>query len=394
MILSFVLLLWCQCYGVIMMTSGSGSGSGSGSWEWSGNASGDSDAAEDVYDDQSGTVRSKIPSSSVRAGEISFEGIIKESLGLLIGELGSPVDLREMLDKYYFTGKKSMSIWPKAIEDTSKTYGLTFNERDLTDFQNDIKKIYQNMMYCDEKLSKHDKKHRVEHAECYETVYEIISEGDVDFGFPTGSLSGTARILNLNIAFNLLRLLYLELSQQLALVIGLQPMNVTKNIYTVAEDVVNKYKLVEKVALEARTQQIGNVEICSVQEILFEEFPGTCEASSKIEEDDVTVAGSTSQDPFKQKFRAKIMDKNSDEEVCNEAMSTTPQKDAEAVKSELREICKEKKATYVNKVTKEMKQHISRRSGLISEELPKLWRKKQKTLKKLKAELDSKISQS
>lgn len=373
------------------------SGGGSGSWEWSGSGSGSGSEnngnAGELEED--GTTRSEIPASSnVRAGEITFEGIINESLELIVGELGSPVDLREILDKYYFTGKKSMSVWPKALEETSTQYGLSFNERDLSDCQNIIRKIYQNMMFCDEKLSKHDKQHRIKHAQCYETVYEIVSEGEVDFGFPTGSHAGTARILDMNMAYSLLKLLYLELSQQLALVVGLQPMNITKNIYTVAEDIVSKYKSVEKIAVEARTQQVGNVEICSVQDILFEEFPGTCEASSKIEEDDVTVAGGTSQDPFKQKFRAKVVDKKGGKEVCNEAMSTSPNKDAEAVKSELREKCKEKKKAYVDKLTKEIKEYLTRRSGLISNELPKLWRRKQKTLKKLKAELDNKISKN
>lgn len=364
--------------------------SNSGSWEWSGSGSeesgsGENDNTEDL---------SEPTTITRRRIETTFVSIVKDSLDMLIGELGSPVEIRQLLDKNYFTGRKSMSIWAKAIEETKDTYGLSFNERDLSDFQSNIRRIYEKMMFCDEKLSKHDKKHRINHARCYEKVYSVVTEGETDFGFPTSSKAGVSRILDLNIAYNLMKLLYLELSQQLALVIGLQPMNITRNIYLTAEDIVNKYKTVEQIALDARIQQVSSVKICSVQEIFFAEFDGTCESDDKNEENEFTVAGNTSEDPFKQRLRAKVIDRKDGTEVCNILMSTNPQEDEETVRKSLRKKCNSQKKTYVKKLTEEMKTFVSHRSGAVFQELPKLWRGKEKTLKKMKSDLDKKISGS
>lgn len=282
------------------------------------------------------------------------------------------------MNKHFFTGEKAMSIWPKAIEETEELYTFDFQERDLADMQSVLRKIYQNVLDCDSVLQK-SKRKEIDlqvHSQCYVAIYDIILNGKVQFGFPQGTDVGKARILSLNIAYNMMRLLFLQMTQNLAMKADLNPLRVTKPIIDTAVELTNYYGRAEKAANVTRFSAVGPVKVCSQVTIFYKDFDDHCSPETAAY-DDLQVSGGSSRSIFEKKVKVSVTDNTNGEVICEVQQVIIK----ESSISKMKEKCEKARARYMNKLENEMAKYFAERTQSITKALPLLWGRSKKKLK-------------
>lgn len=322
----------------------------------------------------------------------TYPSIINASIDILLEDRPKPEKIRNVLMKYYFTDKESMSIWPKAIKDTEKTLNLEFDERQLSEMENDVKIIYRRLLECE---LLHGKKKKRLFAKCCLTLGDYIDDGFTDFGYPRSNIEAQARLLQMNVAYNMMSLLLLRMSQRIADSAGVKSFSAAKSIFDIAENVVSSVRTVTKETIDARIQAVSQIEICLMEEVLWQEFQVSCEfrqdtsdqARTKREVDTGAGIGGTS-DKFSQRYRAKVIDAVTKKEVCNLELSTSKNMDKAAVKAELTKKCAKLRDTYARKVKTDIKNFYSGCTLPVAEYLPKLWKSDTSRLKQIKTKLD------
>jgi len=369
---SLVLLLLASLLLVLCVQCDSGEGeSGSGEEE---------DAADDVFS---------------QAGEkISFLDIIDLSVAHMVNSTDAK-EKGDLLNRYFFTVKKDDSIWPKAIKETEKMTKVDFGERELADMENAIKHVYQRILECNLNNAGQKKKSKKGKAKdlvkCYMTLGEFIDDGFLDFGYPRGTLKGQAHMFEMNMAYNVMVLLiYHMLSGMEQAAMNMNSFETQLQFYRVAESLTLAVEEAAANSVAVRVEKISPIEICNIQEALWQEFPVGCEGG-RTKRDLGAVRGiGGSSDLFKQKFRATVKDEVTGETICQKEMTTCEEKDSDDVKKELRQQCREARNEYVKKTKLETQNYYEQRGAPVVKELPKLWGNSKAKLSQVKEELEKK----
>lgn len=361
--------------------------------------SGDAESGEESGDNEEISKRNQIsPGYAVipliRSINPTYPEILNASVRLFLTDTTDEAEIKDLLQKYYFTEKKAMSIWPKAIDETVKTLNSEFSERELFEMENDIKSIYRRMLECDllvenKRKKKLSTKLRRRYAKCYLTLRDYIDDGFTDFGFPRGTIEGQAHILQMSLAYNVMSLLVLRMSQVIAEKANVQPMRAAKAIFDIADNLVTSVKTVTKDTIDARIQAISQIEICLMQDVLWQEFQVSCEFRMKRDVETAAGIGGPA-DKFQRKYRAKVTDEVTKKEVCNMALTTDATNDKDAIKAKLTKSCAKLRDSYARTVKKDIQDFYAKRTLLVVEELPKLWSSDRKKLDEIKASLRSK----
>jgi len=371
---SLVLLLLGSILLLLTVTVHSESGEGeSGSGE-------EEDAADDVFS---------------QAGEkISFLDIIELSVAHMVNSTDAK-EKGDLLNRYFFTVKKEDSVWPKAIKETEKITKVDFGERELADMENAIKHVYQRILECNLNNAGQKKKSKKGKAKdlvkCYMTLGEFIDDGFLDFGYPRGTLKGQAHMFEMNMAYNVMVLLiYHMLSGMEQAAMNMNSFETQLQFYRVAESLTLAVEEAAANSVAVRVEAISPIEICNIQEALWQEFPVGCEGGrTKRDLGAVRGIGGTA-DLFKQKFRATVVDEVTGETICQKEMTTSEEKDSDDVKKELRQQCRDARNEYVKKTKSETENYYDQRGAPVVKELPKLWGNSKAKLSQVKEELEKK----
>ena len=318
----------------------------------------------------------------------TFTDIIDLSIRQIITSNDAKRD-GEILDKYYFTDKKKISIWPKIIKETEKTTNEEFEERELADMENAVKNIYRRMLECDlNTASQKDKKDKAKDlVRCYKTLNEFIADGFVDFSYPRGTMRGHAHMFEMNMAYNVMVLLIYHMISSMSLSAKLDSFSTQIQFYKIAEGFVESIDIVSKNSIDVRLSAISPIEICEIQEVLWQEFTGQCESRVKREIDKVHGIGGSA-NVFQQKYRAKVTDDITGKEICYKEETSSTTKNSKKMKTELTKVCFRKRESYINKIRKEITEYYNERASAVTKDLPKLWGSDKLKLTKVKEELE------
>jgi hypothetical protein len=323
----------------------------------------DEDVADDVF--------------SAEGEKISFLDIIELSVAHMVNSTDAK-EKGDLLNRYFFTVKKGDSIWPKAIKETEKMTKLDFAERELADMENAIKHVYQRILECNLNNAGQKKKSKKGKAKdlvkCYMTLGEFIDDGFLDFGYPRGTLKGQAHMFEMNMAYNVMVLLiYHMLSGMEQAAMNMNSFETQLQFYRVAESLTLAVEEAAANSVAVRVESISPVEVCNIQEALWQEFPVGCDGG-RAKRDVGAVRGiGGSADLFKQKFRATVTDDVTGETICQKEMTTCEEKDATDVKKELRQQCRQARQEYIKQTKAETETYYQQRAAPVVKELPKLW---------------------
>jgi len=342
--------------------------------------SGEDDAAEEIF--------------SQKGEKISFLDIIELSVAHMVNSTDAK-EKGDLLNRYFFTVKKEDSVWPKAIKETEKITKVDFGERELADMENAIKHVYQRILECNLNNAGQKKKSKKGKAKdlvkCYMTLAEFIDDGFLDFGFPRGTLKGQAHMFEMNMAYNVMVLLiYHMLSGMEQAAMNMNSFETQLQFYRVAESLTLAVEEAAANSVAVRVDAISPIEICNIQEALWQEFPVGCDGG-RTKRDLGAVRGiGGSADLFKMKFRATVTDEVTGETICQKEMITNEEKDVDDVKKELRQQCREARNEYLKKVKAETETYYEQRAAPVAKELPKLWGNSKAKLSQVKEELEKK----
>lgn len=342
--------------------------------------SGEDDAAEEIF--------------SQKGEKISFLDIIELSVAHMVNSTDAK-EKGDLLNRYFFTVKKEDSVWPKAIKETEKITKVDFGERELADMENAIKHVYQRILECNLNNAGQKKKTKKGKAKdlvkCYMTLAEFIDDGFLDFGFPRGTLKGQAHMFEMNMAYNVMVLLiYHMLSGMEQAAMNMNSFETQLQFYRVAESLTLAVEEAAANSVAVRVDAISPIEICNIQEALWQEFPVGCDGG-RTKRDLGAVRGiGGSADLFKMKFRATVTDEVTGETICQKEMITNEEKDVDDVKKELRQQCREARNEYLKKVKAETETYYEQRAAPVAKELPKLWGNSKAKLSQVKEELEKK----
>jgi len=320
--------------------------------------------------------------AAVRSATATYNDILDGSLKMITGKLEDPIKIRKFLNKHFFTNKVTMSIWAKAIKETELFYNFEFQEYDLAVLQDTLRNIYKNILDCDGDLERSvkKKKHLIQHSKCYTNIHAIIVAGQVEFGLPTGSEVGQARILSINIAYNLMKLLFLQMTQNLVMNVGLNPLAITKPIIDSAVEMINQYENVGSSVNSTRLSAIGTVRVCTEATFFFNEFDDNC-SPEPVKQDMLLYVGGSTSALFEKQIKVSVKDTMSGTDVCSMEMKTTPQNPKEKIASEMKAKCEKARASYTNKIDRKIQEYLSERTQKIIKALPTLWGRSKKKLK-------------
>jgi len=325
--------------------------------------------------------------------ELSFKDIINLSIRQVVSSNDAKKD-GEILDKYYFTDKKEMSIWPKIIKETEKVTNSEFEERELADMENSVKNIYRRMLECDlnNAAEKKSKKKEKDLVKCYKTLGEFIADGFVDFSLPRGTIEGHAHMFEMNVAYNVMVLLIYHMISSMSISAQMNSFTTQIQFYKIAEGFVESMEIVSKSSIDVRLQSVSLIEICEVQEVLWQEFTGLCETRDSVRDKrdaDLIHGIGGSSNVFGQKYRATVTDDVTGEDICYEESSAKTAKTSSKVKDDLTKTCSKQRKKYVSKLEKEITEYYTERSSAITKELPKLWGSDKAKLAQVKEELEN-----
>lgn len=333
------------------------------------------------------------------AEKVSFLDIIELSISHMVNGSNAK-EKGELLNEYFFTTEKEDSIWPKVIKETEKITKVEFKERELADMENAIKHIFQRILECNlSNTGKKGKNQKNEKAKdlvkCYLTLGEFIEDGFVDFGFPRGTISGQTHMFEMNMAYNVMVLLFYHmLSGMEQAAMSMNSFETQLQFYRIAESFVLATEDVSQNAVDFRLEAISQPEICNIREALWQEFPVDCESSGTInagrKRRDISNVGGIggSADVFKHTYRAQVKDTITGEIVCNNRGTTDEKNDAKSVKEGLRSGCTKERDNYLHKAKAEAERFYGQRARPVLKELPKLWGSSKTNLSKVKEELE------
>jgi hypothetical protein len=158
--------------------------------------------------------------------------------------------------------------------------------------------------------------------------------------------------------------------------------------YRVAESLTLAVEEAAANSVAVRVEAISPVEICNIQEALWQEFPVGCDGG-RTKRDVGAVRGiGGSADLFKQKFRATVVDDVTGETICQKELTTSDEKDARDVKKELRQQCREARTEYIKKTRAETETFYDQRAAPVVKDLPKLWGNSKAKLSQVQEELE------
>merc|ERR1719357_13530 len=110
------------------------------------------------------------------------------------------------------------------------------------------------------------------------TLAEFIDDGFLDFGFSRGTLKGQAHMFEMNMAYNVMVLLiYHMLSGMEQAAMNMNSFETQLQFYRVAESLTLAVEEAAANSVSVRVEAISPIEICNIQEALWQEFPVGCE---------------------------------------------------------------------------------------------------------------------
>jgi len=378
--------------------SGMGSGSSESGDAESGSESGDS---EDLNkrssiafngDNMNFYQRSMPERRTRRSTNVTYPDIINKTLEAITDEETTAKELRELFFTYFCTDNKDLSIWPKAVTETEEMLGLEFSERELFECENDVKSICRRFLECElhEKNQKKKKAKPKVIARCFLSLVEYIDDGFTDFALPRGSVEGQAHMFQMHMSYQLMSLLLLKYAEKVAKAAGVSYMRAASSVVEISENLVNQTKIVTKNTIDARLQAISQIEICLMQEVLWQEFQVSCEFRIKKRSLDAGAGIGGEKDIFKRRYRAKVVDYVTQEEICNKAMTTSENMDDDEVKEKLTKICTVKRDLHAKQKHEEITAFYASRSLPVAQNVCKLWSCNDQKLSKMKANLNTK----
>ena len=240
-----------------------------------------------------------------------------------------------------------------------------------------LRNIHKFVLECDEDLaaSKFKKRDLEKHTRCYANIYDVIQNGDIYFGLPPQSDVAKARILSLNIGYNLFKLLFLQMCKSLCVKSGLDSSVISKPFFEESMRLVEHYDKVGKSVNITRLSRVGPVKVCTRDTIFFRDFDDHCSPITELV--DLGMAGgiSTTNDAsaiFETKYRITVTDEqNTGKTICD--IEKTSPKDSELEKSKME--CENKRKRYVNKLGHKIENYLENSVDLVTDSLSKLFQK-------------------
>ena len=273
-----------------------------------------------------------------------------------------------------------MSIWPKAIDEAEQMFHVKFTERDLADMQSFLRDTYQYMLTCDDNLRESAKKNidLKKHVQCYVEIYNVVQTGKLFFGLPADSDIGKTRILSLNMAYSMMKMLYLHMSKLLSAKADLNPLVIAKPILDTSVRLVNHYNRIGDAVNASILSGVSAVKTCVRETIFFREFNDHCSPVVNMQ-DALTISGGSTRSLFDHKYRVTVTDETTGETIC-ELIKQSP---TDAELSKMKKDCGNKRNKHIDKLMQKMSSYLKERTEVITEALQKLWGKNKKKLKSI-----------
>lgn len=229
-------------------------------------------------------------------------------------------------------------------------------------------------------------------VKCYKTLGEYIADGFVDFSLPRGTMEGHAHMFEMNVAYNVMVLLIYHMISSMSIKANMNSFSTQIQFYKIAEGFVESMEIVSASSIDVRLAAVSPIEICEVQEVLWQEFTGQCETrdSSRAKRDAELVHGiGGSSNVFGQKYRASVTDDVTGEDICFKEANAKTAKSSGKIKSDLTKTCTKERDDYVTKLKKDITEYYNERSSAITKELPKLWGSDKAKLARVQEELET-----
>ncbi|XP_066918642.1 uncharacterized protein [Clytia hemisphaerica] len=309
---------------------------------------------------------------------VGFTDILKSSLDMITSRNEDPVPVRQFLNKHFFTNDKDMSIWSKAIDEAEQLFHVKFTERDLADMQGFLRDTYQYMLTCDDNLreSKRKSLDLKKHVQCYVEIYNVVQSGKLFFGLPADTDIGKTRILSLNMAYSMMKMLYLQMSKLLSAKADLNPLVIAKPMLDTSVRLVNHYNRIGDAVNASILSGVSAVKTCVRETIFFREFNDHCSPVVNMQ-DALTISGGSTRSLFDHKYRVTVTDESTGDTVC-ELIKQSP---TDAELSKMKKDCGDKRNKHINKLMQKMSSYLKDRTEVVTESLQKLWGKNKKKLK-------------
>ena len=250
--------------------------------------------------------------------------------------------------------------------------------------QNVLRNIHELVLDCDEDL--HDSKQKTldlkKHSRCYVRIYDVIKNGDVFFGLPAWSDVARTRILSLSLSFNMMKLLFLKMCQNLCIKSNLNPSVISKPFFEESMTMMEEYNAIGKSVNETRLNRIGPVSVCTRNTIFFKDFDDHCSPATELV--DLGISGGSltgSKEIFKHKYRITVIDEQLENSGSGSNRSRSPAtvceieleapNDSQLEKAKKK--CNHARLKHIKKVEQKIQNFIDDRVNIVISSLSKLW---------------------
>lgn len=255
-------------------------------------------------------------------------------------------------------------------------FKFKFQERELREMQEILRNVHKFVIQCDEELSesKFKQPDLQKHTRCYARIFDVIQNGNVYFGLPAQSDVAKARILSLNISYNMFRLLFLRMCQNLFIKSGLDPSVISKPLYDESMMILENYDKIGKSVNITRLSRVGPVKVCTRDTIFFRDFDDHCSPVTELV--DLGIAGDILTNDattiYETKYRISVVDeqnKNSKKSICDIEKISPNDSELEKSKKE----CKDARKRYVKKLKHKIEKYLENSVDLVTDSLSILY---------------------
>jgi len=254
--------------------------------------------------------------------------------------------------------------------------------------QSTVKNVYRKMLECELPSLTTDNK-----AECILGVLEFIDDGLQTFGVLRMNDQEQAKMMELNLAFKVMSINVLQIVKNIAEKGKVNDLKAIKYLLDIGESLYDGLQQWTENTINWRLDAVDQPQVCNVQQVMWEEFTVGCvyryPTSPKRGKRDVGSYGGIggSKDNFQRRYKAKVLDKVTGDEVFSQTESTDAKNKKEAVVEKLVKSATESRDKYVQVLKDDLKKFYGERTGTVLKEITKLWEKKKAKLQGMREQI-------
>eukprot|EP00794_Sanderia_malayensis_P014909 gene14909-16452_t len=345
-------------------------------------------------------------------GKLQLAQMYEKSIPAVMG-MATYNETLDLILGTYLAQNKDASIWPKVIEETQTWFGEVHERDDLERMEKRLNAFRKIVVNC----------HRETKGElltkCLSGLIAEFVSAEPDFLWEKEQ--SVPKFLNYYTAFHLLKLASLQMIKIQKEHDDVNSFDVDSSIKREASEFSKTLKKEVGVACEQRVYKITDVKICTVMDILWQEYTDLCEKrlkkrsiddedqdeeqshaaesknnqDSENDEEDGLEATSDAeerttkqpriggaQNDFSQSLRCLVKDDTTNQLIYNERMSVTPTMNKAKVIHKLYTEAMKARGKHVEKVEKACKKYWKGHGSNIADQIAKLVNQPKKKTKK------------